>query len=149
MNNQEPMFFLMKRRAMSWKIEWVAPKGKIEANEKPEFTCVREISEETWMNINDLNIKVKLRAWIELKNMNFGSWTMDKSISYFLVEYTWDIHQVVISDVEWLTGMYKRCTMIEVMNLVPYKDLRAIFREAYEYLDKQLQKKKMIDSIII
>lgn len=149
MNDLEPLFFLMKRRAMSWKIEWVAPKGKIEANEKPELTCVREISEETWMNINDLKIKVKLRAWIELKNMNFGSWTIDKSISYFLVEYVWDLRNVVISDVEWLTGMYKRSTIVDVMNLVPYKDLRAIFREAYEYLDKQAQKKKMIDSIII
>lgn len=139
----------MKRKAMSWKIEWVAPKWKIEANEKPEFTCVREISEETGMDINALHIKTKLQSWIELKNMNFGWWVIDKTISYYLVEYWGSMDWISISDVEWLTGMYKWAALMDIMNLVPYRDLRAIFREAYDYLDKQSQKKKMIDSIKI
>lgn len=147
--NGEPLFFIMKRRAMSGKIERVAPKGKMEVNEKPEFTCVREISEETGMDINLLTIKTRLRWEIELKNMNFGKWSTDKSISYFLVEYMGNTESVLISESEWLTGMYKRCSMSDILNLVPYKDLRAIYREWYEYIDKQHQKKKMLDSIVI
>lgn len=145
----EPQFFIMKRRAMSWKIERVAPKWKMEANEKQEFTCVREISEETGMDINALVIKTKLSGGVELKNMNFGKGTTDKSISYFLVEYKGSYKDVVIPDVEGLTWMYKWSTMNDIMNLVPYRDLRAVFREAYEYIDKQNHKKRTLDSIMI
>ena len=45
--------------------------------------------------------------------------------------------------------MYKWAELMDIMNLVPYRDLRAIFREAYDYLEKQSQKKRMIDSIVI
>jgi len=60
-----------------------------------------------------------------------------------------DPNQITIAHTEGLTGMYKWSSLMDIMNLVPYRDLRAIFREAYDYLEKQLQKKKMIDSIII
>lgn len=146
-HNNEPLFFIMKRRALSGKIERVAPKGKIESNEKPEYTCVREISEETGMNINELRIVTKLHGAVELKNMNFGKGTTDKSISYYLVEYLWSAHDLTIISQEWLTGMYKRSTMIDIINLVPYRDLRAVFREAFDYLQKQTEKQKMINSI--
>ena len=147
--NNEPIFFIMKRRAMSGKIEWVAPKGKIENNEKPEFTCVREISEETKMDINLLSIKTKLEGEVELKSMNFGKGTIDKTINYYLVEYAGAPDSVNVIDEEGLTGMYKRCTMKDIMTLVPYKDLRAVFREAYDYLDKQNQRQKIFQSIDI
>ena len=147
--NNEPIFFIMKRRAMSGKIEWVAPKGKIENNEKPEFTCVREISEETKMDINLLSIKTKLEGEVELKSMNFGKGTIDKTINYYLVEYAGTPDSVNVIDEEGLTGMYKRCTLKDIMTLVPYKDLRAVFREAYDYLDKKNQRQKIFESIDI
>lgn len=137
----------MKRRAVSGKIERVAPKGKIELNEKPEFTCVREVAEETGMDINLLNIKTKLSGWVELKNMNFGKWSTDKTINYFLVEYKWHAESIKIIDKEGLTGMYKRADLSDIMNLVPYKDLRAIFREAFDYLSKQNERQKVLDTI--
>lgn len=148
-NKHEPLFFIMKRRALSGKIERVAPKGKIESNEKPEYTCVREISEETGIDINTLRIVTKLHWGVELKNMNFGKGMTDKSISYYLVEHTWSMYDLHISSQEWLTGMYKRATMIDIINLIPYRDLRAVFREWYEYLYKQMEKKRMIDSITL
>ncbi|MBP7007651.1 hypothetical protein KBB05_02805 [Patescibacteria group bacterium] len=46
-----------------------------------------------------------------------------------------------------MTGMYKRSTMIDIINLVPYRDLRAVFREAFDYLQKQTEKQRMINSI--
>ena len=147
--DNEPVFFIMKRRAMSGKIEWVAPKWKIEYNEKPEFTCVREISEETKMDINLLHIKTKLDGEVELKSMNFGKGTIDKTINYYLVEYIGTPDSVTVTDQEGLTGMYKRCTLKDIMTLVPYKDLRAVFREAYDYLQKQNQRQKIFQSIDI
>lgn len=137
----------MKRRAVSGKIERVAPKGKIEINEKPEFTCVREVAEETGMDINLLDIKAKLNSWVELKNMNFGKGSTDKTINYFLVEYKWLAESIKIIDKEWLTGMYKRADLTDIMNLVPYKDLRAIFREAFDHLSKQNERQKVLDKI--
>jgi hypothetical protein len=145
--DNEPKFFIMKRRAMSWKIEWIAPKGKIEPNEKPEFTCVREISEETGMDINLLHIKSKLSGGVELKNMNFGKGTTDKSINYFLVEYKGDPLDVKVIDQEWFTGMVKRSSLPDIMNLVPYKDLRAVFREGYDYVCKQKERQRVLDKI--
>lgn len=147
--DNEPIFFIMKRRAMSGKIEWVAPKGKIEANEKPEFTCVREIAEETKMDINLLHIKSKLEGEVELKSMNFGKGTIDKTINYYLVEYAGTPESVTVIDQEGLTGMYKRCTLKDIMTLVPYKDLRAVFREAYDHLEKQNLRQKVFKSIDI
>lgn len=81
--------------------------------------------------------------------MNFGKGTTDKTINYFLVHYQGDPDAVRIPDEEGLTGMYKRCTLADIVNLVPYKDLRAVFREAYEYLSKQTQKQKVFESIKI
>lgn len=42
----EPRYLLIKRHALSGKIEWVAPKGKIQIGEKVEEAALREVSEE-------------------------------------------------------------------------------------------------------
>jgi len=57
---QEPHYLLIKRHALSGKIEWVAPKGKIQANEPIEQTALREASEETSIPINQLRLKQNL-----------------------------------------------------------------------------------------
>ena len=58
--HQEPLYLLIKRHALSGKIEWVAPKGKIQANEAIEKTALREVSEETSIPINQLKLKQNL-----------------------------------------------------------------------------------------
>jgi 8-oxo-dGTP pyrophosphatase MutT (NUDIX family) len=58
--NQEPNYLLIKRHALSGKIEWVAPKGKIQGDEPIEKTALREVSEETAIPINQLRLKQNL-----------------------------------------------------------------------------------------
>lgn len=149
LSSWQPLFFVMKRRALSGKIERVAPKGKPKINEQAEYTCVREVSEETGMDINSFTIKTKLSGWVELKNMNFGKWSIDKSISYFLVYYNGNPTAVNIADTEWHTWQYKRATLSEILTLVPYKDLRAVFREAHNTIQKYIDKQNMINTIAI
>lgn len=42
----EPRFLIIKRHALSGKVERVAPKGKIQKGEKTEEAALREVSEE-------------------------------------------------------------------------------------------------------
>jgi 8-oxo-dGTP pyrophosphatase MutT (NUDIX family) len=55
-----PRFLLIKRHAMSGKIEWVAPKGKIQNDETPQQAAVREVSEEVGIPPNLLVIESKI-----------------------------------------------------------------------------------------
>ena len=50
----------MKRYAVSKRIEWVAPKGKIEPGESVEEAALREISEEAGIPINKMRLGVEL-----------------------------------------------------------------------------------------
>jgi ADP-ribose pyrophosphatase len=52
----QPKFLLIKRQAMSKKIERVAPKGKIEPGEAVDEAALREISEEAGIPLNQLKI---------------------------------------------------------------------------------------------
>ncbi len=142
----QPLFFIVKRKAISGKIERVAPKGKMIENESKELTCVREISEETSMDINKLHIK-KLLGDTELKNMVFDNDREGKVISYFLVYYEWDRDDPYIRLEEWFTGNYKRADIHTVLNLVPYTDLRNIFRAAYEQVQKDINVQKAMSII--
>lgn len=55
-------FLLIKRHAMSGKIEWVAPKGKLQKNETAEQAAVREAGEETGIPAQYLTVEGKLGA---------------------------------------------------------------------------------------
>lgn len=125
-----PKFFLVKRHALSGKIERVAPKWKIEKNEKDIDTVVREIKEEVW--IYSQNIKVKSYLWSVLINLrNTGKWSYDKKISYYLVEYFWDFSDIKIENVEWYLWYHKWATIQEISWLIYYENLRHIFMSAY------------------
>jgi len=39
----EPQFLVVKRFALSRKVEWIAPKGKIEPGETQEQAAIREV----------------------------------------------------------------------------------------------------------
>lgn len=123
-------FLLIKRHALSGKIEWIAPKGKIKPGETEEKAALREVSEETWIPLNFLNIVQKVGSatieWLEDKR-----WKFDKEVIYFLMEYAGDPDLVDIQPVEWYLWIYKRATMAEITNLVYYSDIRALYRKWY------------------
>lgn len=77
--------------------EYVIPKWHIEEWEIAKDAAVREISEEAWFNIKDLEV-IK---FITKLNYTFTAWylehspTIDKDVYLFLVRYNWDKDPVV------------------------------------------------------
>lgn len=135
-DDRQPRYLIIKRHARSKKIEWVAPKGKSEWSEKPEETCVREIKEETWLQITNLHVYHKLGE-VQIKNINFGQWFHEKEVTYYLVHHKGMPDDVIVQPVEWFIGVYKRATIQEITWLVTYPSMREIFRKAHEYVIKQ------------
>lgn len=56
----EPRYLLIKRLALSGKIERNCPKGKIQPGEKMEEAALREVSEECGIQINQLQLRQKI-----------------------------------------------------------------------------------------
>ena len=130
MENWKPHFLIIKRQALSKKIEWTAPKGKAETNEKPVETAKREIMEETGIN-PDLLVE-KWLLWdfmITFPDSNFS-----KKVTYFLFEYKWDKNNVKISDTEGYIWVYNWLPIESILNLVPYRGLRELYRKGYQKL---------------
>lgn len=126
--NNEPKYLLVKRHALSKRVEWIAPKWKIQPWETMEQAAIREIGEETGLAAWDLQIKQKLDTLsLQLYNDQWKLW-VDKDITYFLTHYTGDPDAVSISDTEGFVGYYKWATIREVLWLVVYKDIRELFR---------------------
>jgi 8-oxo-dGTP pyrophosphatase MutT (NUDIX family) len=96
----EPRFLLVKRHALSKKIEWVAPKGKIQNGELPEQAAIREIGEEVGLPKNTLQVKQVLDTLsLQLYN-DQGKLGVDKDITYFLVHYSGNPESVRVAGVE-------------------------------------------------
>lgn len=134
---QEPHYLLIKRHALSGKIEWVAPKGKIQGDEPIEKTALREVSEETAIPINQLKLKQNL--WVtQIRNLE-NKWPLDKDVTYFLMEFVGDPGVVSIDQIEWYVGVHKWATLQEVLGLIYYQDIRELIRKSY-LLIKQNQK---------
>lgn len=140
MSDNIPKFLLIKRFSYGKKIERVAPKWKKEIWETDELTCVREVSEETWLDINKLSIKTKIWA-IDLKD--YGK--MDKIITYYLVEYLWSPDDIKLQDDEWFMWVHKRSDIVNALSLIPHHGLRDLFRQWYAYLQGNLKKQKAIE----
>ncbi|HOG15054.1 MAG TPA: NUDIX domain-containing protein [Candidatus Absconditabacterales bacterium] len=135
--NNDIRFLLIKRHALSGKIERVAPKGKIQIGETDEKAALREVSEETGIPLNFLSIIQNIGSTtiegLENKNGKFN-----KEVVYFLIKYDGDPELVDIQPVEGYLGTHKRATIQEVLNLVYYTDIRELFRKGYVLLrDKQ------------
>jgi 8-oxo-dGTP pyrophosphatase MutT (NUDIX family) len=140
-SDNQPKFLLIKRFSYGKKIERVAPKGKKELWETDELTCVREISEETWLNINKLSIKSKIWS-IDLND--YGK--MNKIITYYLVEYLWNPNDIKLQDEEWFVWVHKRAEITNALWLIPYSWLRDIFRQWYTTLLDILKKSQTVQS---
>lgn len=131
-----PHFLLIKRHALSKKIEWVTPKWKIQNGEKPEHAAVREISEEAGLILDKLVVKQVLDT-LQLQLYNdAGRLWVDKDITYYLVQYMWSPSDVKILDSEWYIGVYKWAEIENVLGLVHYRDLRELFRTANSMIGK-------------
>ena len=142
MSDNQPKFLLIKRFSYGKKIERVAPKGKKELWETDELTCIREISEETWLNINKLSIKSKIWS-IDLND--YGK--MNKVITYYLVEYMWSPDDIKLQEDEWFMWVHKWADITNAIWLIPYSWLRDLFRQWYATLSEALKKKQIIQSI--
>ena len=81
-----PRYLLMKRYAVSKRIERVAPKGKIEPGESIENAALREISEEAGIPINKMKLGVQLGI-TQLRSDESNKGQLNKDTTYFLVEY--------------------------------------------------------------
>lgn len=133
---QEPRFLLVKRQALSKKVEWVTPKGKIQTGEKPEQAALREIYEEVGLPIATLQVKQVLDT-ISLQLFNdSGKLGVDKDITYFLIQYTGDPKEVHVAHVEGFLWVYKRASIQTILSLVHYRDLRELFRRAFGMIGK-------------
>ena len=138
---------MVKRFALSKKIERIAPKGKIQKWETQEQAAIREVWEEVWLGKEYLTARKKLDTLSLLLTNTNGQVGIDKDITYFLLEYNGDPDHVSVIDGEWFTGAYKRWDIKSVLNLVTYKDLRELYRVAYKSLADISVKDKFISSL--
>lgn len=142
-----PRFLIIKRHAMSGKIEWVAPKGKIQKTESPQQAAIREVSEEVWISSDMLVIESKI--WLtSLRSSAEVKWGMDKDVTYFLMHYHGEPDNVHVQPVEWYLWIFKWATLNEVLWLIYYKNMREIFTLAHAAIGQQDVKRKFLDTII-
>ena len=131
----QPKFLVVKRQALSKKIEWTAPKWKAQSGEDPVQTAKREIYEETNLNPDLLVNKGVLWNFM----ISFPDNSFAKKVTYYLFEYKWDPNDVKISDTEWYIWVYNWLPIDKVINLISYKSLRELYRKAYMKI-KAIQK---------
>lgn len=126
----EPRYLLIKRHALSGKIERVAPKGKLQPGEKEEETALREVGEECGIPISLLKLRQKI--WItSLRSSETKKGHLDKDVTYFLMKYEGEPDQIQIADGEWYIGVYKWADIQQVLGLIYYEDIRELVRKSY------------------
>lgn len=131
----EPRYLLIKRHALSGKIERVAPKGKIQGNEDIQKAALREVSEETGIPLNQMKLRQKIGT-TQLRNTERIKGQMDKDVTYFLIEYSGTPDVVNIETVEGYIGIYKWATLVEVLGLMYYQDIRELIRKAHSMIQE-------------
>jgi len=132
----EPKYLLIKRHALSGKIERVAPKGKIQGSEEISKAALREVSEETGIPINQIKIKQQLGT-TQLRNTEHQKGQMDKDVTYFLMQYGGNPDFIKIERAEGYIGIHKRCTLNEVLALIYYQDIRELIRKSYALIKEE------------
>lgn len=126
----EPRYLLIKRHALSGKIERVAPKGKIQAGEKVEEAAMREVGEECGIPLSQLKLKQKV-GMTSLRSSETKKGHLDKDVTYFLMKYEGDPTAIQITDGEGYIGIYKWADIQQVLGLLYYEDIRELIRKSY------------------
>jgi 8-oxo-dGTP pyrophosphatase MutT (NUDIX family) len=135
--NNSVQILLLERKNSKWETDYVLPKWHMEEWETAKQTALREISEETWLEVSQLEI-VKFLSKI---NYNFiashleGSPLIDKDVYLFLVKYTGDAepiaHGILLDESEpgeKFTGIsWKSIDELSVIDMKP--DIQAIIRK--------------------
>ena len=137
--NDDIRFLLIKRHALSGKIEWVAPKGKIQSGETSEDAALRETSEETGLPMNTLVVRHKVGS-ATIKWLEDRDWKFEKEVTYFLMKYEGDPAMVDIQLVEGYLWTSKWAKIDNVLNLIYYGDIRELFRKWFTMLQDQERK---------
>ena len=138
----EPRYLIIKRHALSWRIERVAPKWKIQIWEDEKKAAIREIREETWLKKEDLIVK-QLLWTTSLRSSETKLWHLDKDVTYFLMKFTGNPNSVKLIEWEWYIWVYKWASIEEVLWLIYYADIRELVRKSY-FMIKDEQKNKGI-----
>ena len=138
----EPRYLLIKRHALSWKIERVAPKGKIQKGETDKEAALRELREETGIKKEHLVVK-QLLGTTSLRSSETKRGHLDKDVTYFLMKYTGNPDAIQLIEGEGYIGIYKRATIQEVLSLLYYEDIRELVRKGY-FLIKEDQKNQNV-----
>ena len=86
--DNNPRYLLIKRQAISKKIERVCPKGKVEQWETHEEAALREVSEETWLILNQLHIITKLGV-TSIRTDDPAIGNLNKDMTFYLMSYVW------------------------------------------------------------
>lgn len=126
----KPKYLLIKRHALSKKIERVCPKWKLEKWETAKQAALREVWEETSLDVN--KIVIYHMIWVtKLRNEKNIKGMMNKDTTYFLMEYKWDLSDVDVEDSGGFIGVYKRASFDQVLSLIYYQDIRELIRSAH------------------
>ncbi|GHW02419.1 hypothetical protein AGMMS50249_2050 [candidate division SR1 bacterium] len=144
-------FLLIKRQALSGKVERVAPKGKIQPGEDEKTAAIREIGEEIGIRKDQL-IRKSLLGTTSLRSGGKERGHLDKDVTYFLFKYTGDPTALRLIQGEGYIGVYKWMGIAQILNLIYYEDLREIIRKGYFQIQgqqaNQSVKQQFIDSLL-
>jgi len=132
----QPRFLLLKRQALSNKVEWILPKGKIKSWETPEEAAKREVSEEIGVRYSDLTNEGFLdKVEIKLQNESWGRY--EKDVDYYLMHYSGDPENLNIISWEGYVGTFKWADLKQALQLINYQNLRLLVKKAYEKLTQK------------
>lgn len=132
-NNNKIEILLLKWRNSKQVEEYVIPKWHIEDWEIAKVSALREIEEETWLKIEDLEV-IKFITKI---NYTFKAWYLentpliDKDVYLFLVKYKWTADPVVQKEERFL--WYEWVLIDEIKNIDLRFDLNGIITKNRTY----------------
>jgi len=129
---------LLERKNQKGKNIYVIPKWHIENEEKAKETALREISEETWLAIEYLEV-IKFITKINFTFLaTYLPWnpTINKDVYLFLVKYTWkEDPKIVEEDPEekWEKFTWFKWFKVEELKWIDLKP------DVYSYIKKNIQ----------
>ncbi|MBE6139254.1 MAG: NUDIX domain-containing protein [Firmicutes bacterium] len=105
------------------------PKGHVEGNETEIETALREIKEETNLDVEiDINFRYQITYLLESKNV------MKDAVYFVATPITFDLksQEGEINECEW-------CSYQEVLEKLEYDNIKEVFLNAYNYIkDKNI-----------